>query len=402
MGLFEAAIDAFGGTLSDQWKDIVTASSFDEHVVVAPGVRRRSQDGRGANYGSNDVLSNGSLIYVPDNTAAFIFSQAGIEQVIIQPGGYEYRDGVASVFDKQSREEMGIFKTLTDQTMQRIGYAGMAPEQKRIAFVNLREIRGIRFGTRGPLVYNDAFYGTDLEIFSYGQLSLQVVDADRFVRSFVPPNVYSYSFDDRRARSQLIAEFLSSYISAINGLSTEYRVSQLPSQSTEVCRRILDEKDNAGTWEDRFGIKLISVAVENIELSDDSRELIKGYSQKKMDVSAYESVSEHAANIAAQQKIAEGVRDNGFGDAGGMLFGMGLAGTLNPRNAATIAATAPSADEPLQAAAVTHAAQQPSARVPTMSFDEQIDALKKLKDLVDAGILTQEEFDTKKREIMGL
>jgi hypothetical protein len=37
-----------------------------------------------------------------------------------------------------------------------------------------------------------------------------------------------------------------------------------------------------------------------------------------------------------------------------------------------------------------------------MSFDEQIETLKKLKDLLDAGILTQEEFDAKKKEIMGL
>ena len=33
---------------------------------------------------------------------------------------------------------------------------------------------------------------------------------------------------------------------------------------------------------------------------------------------------------------------------------------------------------------------------------EQIEALKKLKELVDAEILTQEEFDIKKKEIMGL
>lgn len=37
-----------------------------------------------------------------------------------------------------------------------------------------------------------------------------------------------------------------------------------------------------------------------------------------------------------------------------------------------------------------------------ISLIEQIEALKKLKDLVDAGILTQEEFDAKKKQIMGL
>jgi hypothetical protein len=38
----------------------------------------------------------------------------------------------------------------------------------------------------------------------------------------------------------------------------------------------------------------------------------------------------------------------------------------------------------------------------SMSLDEQIANLKKLKDLVDAGILTQEEFDIKKKEILGM
>lgn len=109
------------------------------------------------------------------------------------------------------------------QAARRVGYAGMSPSQKRVAFVNLREIRGIKFGTRGPLVYNDLFYGADLEVFAYGQLSLQVVDAERFIRNFLPANTYSYSLDDQSARSMLIAEFLASLIVATNTLSSEVR-----------------------------------------------------------------------------------------------------------------------------------------------------------------------------------
>ena len=39
---------------------------------------------------------------------------------------------------------------------------------------------------------------------------------------------------------------------------------------------------------------------------------------------------------------------------------------------------------------------------PAMSVDGQIETLKKLKDLLDTGIITQEEFDAKKKQIMGL
>lgn len=381
MGIFDAAFDSLGGVLADQWKDVVTVAPFDEHTAVAPGIRKSSQNGRGANMGAEDILSNGSIIFVPENTAAFIFSQAGIEQVITQPGGFEYRDGEASIFDEQDRREKGLGKIILDQAVDRIGFSGMSSEEKRVAFVNLREMRGLKFGTRGPLAYNDLFYGTDLEVFSYGSFSVQVSDPELFVRNFVPANVSSYSLDDPQARSQLLSEFLNSFIAAVNSLSATYRVSQLPSQTNEIAAAISSEDENAGTWPERFGLRLAAVAIENIEFSDESRELVRQFSEKKMGVRAYEDVSQRAANVAAQQMIAQGVRDNGLGDGGGMLFGMNLAQSLNPQNAST-----PSSQG------------SPSAT----SLDDQIETLKKLKDLLDLGILSQQEFDAKKREILGL
>lgn len=385
MGIFDAAFDSIGGVLADQWKDIVTAPAFDEHTVVAPGIRKNSQNGRGANRGAEDILSNGSLIFIPEGTAAFVFSQAGIEQVITAPGGFEYRDGQASVFDEQDRRGKGIGKILLDEAAERVGFSGMSADEKRVAFVNLHEIRGLRFGTRGPLAYNDLFYGTDLEIYAYGSFSVQVSNPELLVRNFLPANVFSYSLNDPKARTQLLAEFLHSFISAVNALSASYRISQLPSQTSAIAAQIISEDDNAGTWETRFGLKLVSVAVENIEFSEQSRELVRQFSEKKMGVRAYEGVSQQAANVAAQQMIAEGVRDNGLGDGGGMLFGMNLASALNPQNASAAAAAAPAPE------AVTG-----------RSLDEQIETLRKLKDLLDAGILSQEEFDVKKREVLGL
>lgn len=391
MGIIDAAFDAFSGTLADQWKDIITAGKFDERTAVAPGIRKVSQDGYGYNHGQANILSNGSIIYVPENTAAFVFSQSGIEEVITKAGGYEYRNGQLSVFDKQSREETGIVKTIFDQTAQRIGFSGMSPDDKRVSFVNLRELRGIKFGTHGPLAYNDLFYGADLEIYSYGLFSIKVIDAVKFVQNFLPPNAGSYSFDRLEARKQLVAEFLHSFIVAVNSLSSEYRISQLPSQAGAIATAISAESSNAGTWEDRFGIRLCGIAIENIEFSEDSRELVHGFSEKKMNVKAYEGVSAQAGNMAAQQMIAEGVREKGLGEGGGMLFGLGFAGGLNPVNASQVANTT--------------AVQTPSQPVPPsqqQSLDEQLETLKKLKELVDMGILTQDEFDAKKKQVLGL
>lgn len=374
MGIIRAFAGAIGGTFADQWKDIITVGQFDEHTVVAPGIIQQANNGRGSNfYGSNGVISNGSKIFVPENTAAFIFSQSGIEDIITIPGGYEFQSGQKSVFNGD-----GITNSILNQAIDRIGFGGQTSDQKQIAFVNLREIRDVKFGTRGPLVYNDLFYGTDLEILAFGSFSLKVINAEKFIKNFVPANVTYYSFDDTKARAQILSEFIQSFTVALNSLSTTYRISQLPAQANEIAVRISMDNSNAGTWKDRFGFEIVKVGIENIEFSPDSRELVKQYSSNKMNLKAYEDISQKSSNIAAQQKIAQGIQDNGLGDGAGLILGMNLAQTMNPQTAAT------------------------TKQSNNMTFDEQIEMVKKFKELMDVGILSKEEFDAKKKEIMGL
>ena len=370
MSIIEAFTGAIVGTFADQWKDIITAGHFDEHTVVVPGIHQQTKNGRVSSMsGSNGVISNGSKIYIPENTAAFIFSQSGIEEIITTPGGYEYQNGEKSIFNGDS-----IRSSIFTQIRDRVGYGGQTSEQKQIAFVNLREIRDIKFGTRGPQVYNDLFYATDLEILAFGTFSIRVVDAEKFIKNYVPANVSYYSFDNQNARTQILSEFIQSFTVALNSLSTTYRISQLPSHADGISMKISDSSSNAGTWKERFGFEIVQVGIANIEFSPESRELVKQFSSNRMNLKAYDDVTQKSSDISAQQKIADGIKENGFGEGGGMVFGMNMAQSLGAK----------------------------AGTKQTFTFDEQIEAVKKLKGLLDAGILSQEEFDTKKKEIMGL
>ena len=272
----------------------------------------------------------------------------------------------------------GFGKSILQQAKDRVGFGGQTAEQKQVAFVNLREIRGIRFGTRGPLMYHDLFYGTDLEITAFGAFSLKIIDAEKFIRSYVPANINNYTFDDPKARSQILSEFIQSFAVALNSLSTTYRISQLPSQANEIAAIISGENSNAGAWKERFGFEVVQVGIENIEFSPESKELVKQYSSKQMDWKVYDNVSQQSSNISAQQKIAQGVQDHGLGNMPGMVLGMGLVQGMNPQTAA------------------------PAESKAAMSIEQQIETLKKLKELLDAGILSEDEFNAKKKEIMGL
>lgn len=123
---------------------------------------------------------------------------------------------------------------------------------------------------------------------------------------------------------------------------------------------------------------ILNVGIENIEFTPEARELVKEYSTNLMTLEAYEGVSQQSSNISAQQKIAQGVQARGLGDGGGTLFGMNLLQGMNTQTGA-------------QASQTT-----------MLSFDKQIETVKKMKELMDAGLLSEEEFAAKKREIMRL
>lgn len=370
VGIIRAITGSISGSLSDQWKEIVTVEPFDELTAIAPGYLKTTNRGRGANLkNSIDVISNGSIIYIPENTAAIIYSQGYIENIITKPGGYEYFNGEKSIFNGDD-----ILDTFFEQIKDRIRFGGISSQEKRISFVNLRELRGILFGTKGPQLYHDKYYDADLEIIAHGAFSLKITDVEKFLKYYLPANVNYYTFEDINTKAQILPEFLTSFVSALNKMSYDYRISELPSKSKEICNILCDDVTHVGTWEERFGIKVTNVAVEHIEFTEKSKELITQYNTNKMTVKAYESVSPQTSNIAAQQKIAEGVKEKGLGEGGaGMIFGMNLAQSMGT-----------------------------NAEVKEMPVARQMEILKNMKELLDAGVLTKEEFELKKKEVMGL
>ena len=368
MSIIKAFSGAIRGTFADQWKEIITVGPFDEYVVVMPGMLRTVNQGRGSNHkGSYGVITNGSKIYVPENTAAIIFADSGIETVIIEAGGYVYKDGEESIFNHD-----GFRRSISHQIKNRVGFGGIPSEEKKVAFVNLREIRNIKYGTRSPQVYHDLFYDVDLEIRSFGSFAIKITDPKCFIMNYVPANQTYYSLEALKSREELVSEFLHSFSIALNELSVKYRISQLPSQTNEIVEKIREDQNSISSWGKRFGIEVTNVSIESIEFTEKSRELVKQFASNRMSVKAYENVSQNAASIAYQQKIAQGIQNHGLNNSAGMIMGMNIANELSQ--------------------------SKPASTI--ITFDQKIEMLKKLKELLDAGILTEEEFSTKKKEIL--
>ncbi|MBQ5475293.1 MAG: SPFH domain-containing protein [Lachnospiraceae bacterium] len=367
MGIIKAFSGAVSGSFSDQWRDIITVEPFTETEVIKLGTFINQNNGRGSNTNSSEgVITNGSKIFVPENTLAIIFDSSGIEGIITEPGGFEYHNGEKSLLSND-----GFMESIVRSINSRFDFGGQPSSYKKILFMNLREIRNIKFGTRGPLLYHDLFYDVDLEIIAHGTFSIQIIKPATFIQNFLPPNCEYYDLSNFEASEIIRAELIQSLGASLNRLSKEIRTSDLPSHISDITKTINEDVLNVGAWKEKYGFELSSIYINNIQFSSDSRELVKQFSANKMNVDAYGATSKKASDIAFMQNVGQGVKANGLGDAAGFMMGMNLFENMKSDKA-------------------------------ELAFDNQVEMVKKLKELLDIGAISEAEFDIKKRDILGL
>ena len=197
-----------GRTFADQWLDIITVGQFGEHVALMPGVYQEANQGRGSNTSippPSSPTARASMF--PENTAAFIFDQSGIESIITESGGYEYRTGgTESVFAGD-----GIGKSIFGQIGERFKYGGEPVANKRVAFVNLREIRGLQFGTPAPAHVPTTSSTTPIRHSrARGMMSLRITNSDRVHPAISCRRTWITSVSMTPKRSRSLGEFMRS------------------------------------------------------------------------------------------------------------------------------------------------------------------------------------------------
>ncbi|KAA1415355.1 SPFH domain-containing protein [Nocardioides humilatus] len=377
MGLISAGIAAVGGTMADQWLDFFTAPAFDEQTLVAPGVLHERNGGRGTNKrGSANIVTDGTRIAVPENTAVIITDGGGIVSVSTEPGYFVFRnDGQPSIFTGS-----GIRKSLITQSWERFKYGGTPGQQQLIYYVNLKEIRNQKFGTPGPLPYKDfslvpegASQAPVLRLRARGQYSIQVADPIRFFRNFLPANVRAYTLADEGANSQLTQEFITAFQAAVQSLSRSTDIASLAAHSPELASALTNERGAEGSWLERFGLEVVSVAISAIEYDQASRDLMDKYNKGVL-------LGGGVGNAYAQATVADAAsamaERGGGSDMVGLAMGLGAVG------------------------GTVSGLTQPTAPVSTPASDP-VAVLGQLKAMLDQGLISQAQYAEKQQEVLS-
>ena len=79
--------------------------------------------------------------------------------------------------DQSSSPSMfsGSLDAAVKDTFERLKFGGQTPHEQRVFYINLQEIKGIKFGTRNPVNYFDQFYNAELFLRAHGSYSIRIM-----------------------------------------------------------------------------------------------------------------------------------------------------------------------------------------------------------------------------------
>ena len=406
MGFIKAFSGAIGGTFADQWKDFYTPrSGVPATAAVFQAVPQSQNNGRGENYkGNENIITNGSKIVVPEGTALITMQDGQITGFIAEPGGFEFRSddiNSQSIFAGD-----GILGQTIKSSWEKVKFGGQPGAQQLAFYVNLKEIPNNRFGTQSEIYWDDAFFGTQVGAVTRGTYTMKIVDPLLFIKNFVPtqylqPNapVFDFADMDNDAASQLFNEVVGSLSAAFSNYTNDpskgNRMSKIQGDQIGFAQSLSAAVEEGYQWRTDRGLEIVKTAILAIEYDEDTKELMK-------DVKKADALSGARGNSFMQQAVARGMQSAGENGGGsGMAFmGMGMNAAGGMMQGMQQQPT-PSSYQPAfgQAQSVQQPVQQPAEQ--TAQQDPMV-VLAEKKKLLDAGLITQEDYDALKAKILGL
>ncbi len=320
-----------------------------------------------------------------DGTLAWRFPMAGME---IQYGAsLTVRESQMAVFVNEGKVAdvfgPGMYK-LTTQTIPVLTYLKNwdklfeSPFKSDVYFFSTRQQVDQRWGTSQPITIRDKDFGA-VRLRAFGNYNYRVADPKLF-HTEISGTRESYGVTELDGQLRgVILQHISDAIA-----SSGIPFLDLAANQGEFARALVTQLDPAFA---AIGLKLEGMTVQNLSLPEELRKLLDqriGMAMVGNDMGKFMQYQ----TAQAIPEMAKGAASGGgsvAGDAMGLGAGIAMGQVL-----------AQNLQQGLQGGAATAAVAAAAAVKP----DDVMAVLEKLGELKAKGILTQEEFDTKKAELL--
>ena len=315
MGLLRAGIGAAASAISDQWREYFYCDSLPANVLMTKGQKR------GGGGGSENIISNGSIIAVNEGQCMMVVQQGEIIEFCAEAGEFVFDSGTEpSIFYGELGE--GIKQTFA-RIGRRISFGGSTANDQRVYFFNTKELMGNKWGTPAPVPFRvvDMNIGldTDIAVRCNGEFSYRISDPLLFYKN-VCANVTS-TFTRDKIDGQLKSEFLTALQTGLGLLSDlGIRYSAIPAHAMELSNAMNDVL--SVSWTQKRGISIVAVGMNSIITSPEDEERIKELQR----MAVLRDPNMRAAYGAQSQ--GEALKTAAGNEAGAMMgiMGMNMAG----------------------------------------------------------------------------
>ncbi len=329
MGLIQAALSSAGTVLADQWKEYFYCDSLDSDTLMVRGKKKVS--GLSSNRGSDNIISNGSVIAVADGQCMIIVDNGKIAELCAEPGEFKYDASTEpSIFSGSlGNSILETFKILG----KRFTFGGEIPKDQRVYYFNTKELVGNKYGTPSPVPFRvvDQRAGIDLDIAirCFGEYSYRIANPILFYTN-VCGNVateYTRSQLDNQLKTELLTALQPAF-ARISEMGIRY--SSLPAHTSEIAdalNEVLSAK-----WRDLRGLEIVSFGVSSVKANEEDEKLIK---EMQRNAAYRDPTAAAAAIIGAQAQAMQDAANNAGGAAVGFM-GMNMAAQSGGMNAANL------------------------------------------------------------------
>ena len=347
MGLIKALAGSAGGVLADQWKEYFYCEAIPETILAVKGQKRvsaRSSNTRG----SDNIISNGSVIAVADGQAMMIVDQGKVVEFTAEPGEFTYDASTEpSIFcGDLGTGILNTFKTVG----KRFTFGGDTGKDQRVYYFNLKELVGNKYGTPSPVPFRvvDQRAGIDIDvgIRCFGEYSYHITNPVLFYTNVCGNVSEAYTRDklDNQLKTELLTALQPAFAKiGENGI----RYSQLPGHTMELAdalNEVLSKK-----WRDLRGIEIVSFGVSSVTADEEDEKMLKELQRN----AAFMDPTRAAAHLVGSQGDAMKMAANNQTGAAMGFMGMNMAGQAGGMNAQNLFAMGQqqAAQQPVQQAA---------------------------------------------------
>ena len=315
MGLIKAALGSVGSVLADQWKEYFYCDSMASNVLVTKGKKRTSS--RNSNTkGSDNIISNGSVIAVNEGQCMMIVEQGKIVEFAAEAGEYTWNSSSEPTIFQGGLEGLeGSWETLK----RRFAFGGDTAKDQRVYFFNLKELVGNKYGTPAPIPFrvvdNNIGLDMDVSIRCNGEYSYKIADPMLFYKNVCGNVSQDYTRD--QLDSQLKSEFLTALQPAFARISAlGIRYSALPGHTMELAQAMNEVL--SGKWGTTRGLAIVAVGVNSVTASAEDEATIKELQKSAV----FRNTNMAAAHMVQAQ--AEAMKTAAGNKNGAMMGFMGI------------------------------------------------------------------------------